>query len=127
MRLIRLVDFPDSKKAIHRGPVPGGTFWALDGVHDLPVFGHRVAYADALFLMKHGTLYIQDVRQPDTWHIVSDLAALRVFHVTYATTCDGDDYPVFWPYLPELYYVPRTFRGGRSIARVQRRARSIPS
>ena len=114
MRLIRWVT--GSIPNIHPGPIPGGTFWALDGAHDLPIYGESVAYADPGYLMRHGSLWMQDVLHPGSWEPVTDLTQLAGFHTRYVGHYEGMD---IWvePYQPEFYYVPCTFRGARAIRR----------
>lgn len=125
MRLIRRLDLPHYVKTIHRGPCPGGTFWALEGTEDFSLIGVPVAYADPAYLMKHGTLYLQDARNPDHWQVVSHVAVLRKFTTVWREDEDGRPYCVVHPFLPEFYYVPRTARGARAVARAERRATSF--
>lgn len=121
MRLIRRMDI--TNKTEHWGPCPGGTFWALDGAHDFALLGVRIAFADPVYLMRHGILYMQDTFYPDSWAIVSCPDDLRRFSTRWKTDEEGFPYPVVLPFLPEFYYVSRTFRGSRAVARAIRRAR----
>lgn len=126
MRLIRICDLPEARKRWHDGPCPGGTFWALDGAHDLPMGPTTpVAYADPVVLLRHGTLWMANAAHPGSWRVVNDLADLTGFRTTLRddyTACAT--YVVVKPFLPEFYYVPRTARGARIIARAMRRAQT---
>lgn len=119
MRLARSIDIHPSQRRVHAGPVAGGTFWALDGLNDLPT-DHRLAKADASYLILHGNLYVQDATRPGTWSPVRDVIFHRV--VQDGSLVDGTFLVSVRPYLPELYYSPKTWRGRRAIRRAIQRA-----
>ena len=115
--LIRSLNIRDKRH--HDGPVAGGTFWALASVASFPASA-QVAKADAAHLLRHGTLWLQDASKPGSWVQVTSSADLGVFRVGDGSLVDGTVSVA--PFLPELYFVPKNWRGARAVQRAQRRA-----
>lgn len=123
MNLTRTLEIPACEKRLRNGPCAGGTFWALGGLIAYPA-EHRVARADAGYLLKHGDLYFQPTTQADAWVKAGSLDDLRQFRriVVDGSLVDGTGYVTALPFLPEFYYVPRSWRGRRAVERAHRRA-----
>lgn len=128
MRLVRSIDVPASRKSRHLGPVAGGSFWAIAGLNDLPAC-HRVASADAAYLLRYGALFIQDAVHPAGWTQISSAKELRQFRLSVVDGSMVDETLRISvvPFLPELYFVPRSWRGRRAVRRAQHRAMRRPA
>lgn len=123
--LVRSIEIRKQDRYVHAGPVGGGCFWALATVNDLPA-NHRLARADAAYLLRHGDLYMQDATRPGTWRAVTSTAELGGFSASLEDKYEACETRfIARPYLPELYFVPRTWRGLRAIRRAESRARRI--
>lgn len=124
MRLVRHVALLDDVKRRVDGPVSGGTFWALDGAHDLP--GGPVAFGDLLFMVANGTVWMTDAFAKLSWTVVVP-DRLPDFHVVWRDDYDGCTvYVDIYPFMPQFYFVPRNRRGRRFLSRATARAYTRP-
>lgn len=120
MRLVRHVVLPQNVKRKIDGPVPGGTFWALDGAHDLPC--GPIAFGDLRFMMANGMVWMTDAFAKQPWTVVAS-DDLPDFHVVLRDDYDGCAvYKDVCPFMPQFYFVPRNRRGRRFLARTTTRA-----
>lgn len=116
--LIRHVSLPAAVKRQIDGPVPGGTFWAMAGAHDLPA-GPK-AYADVPFLLANGTLWLTDAAASMPWQQVTTLPKFTRHAVDDYDSCSSG--VVVTPFMPQFYWVPRNARGARFLKRAHWRA-----
>jgi hypothetical protein len=122
--LIRAVDLPEEEeiKLEHPGPVPGGTFWALEGAHDLP-YGCKIAEVPLGDLLSRGRLWLGNAEEPGEWTEIRFEADLPKFRVESWEDYDGCGQGVtVLPYVPEFYFVPHGWRGMLFVRRAEKRA-----
>ena len=121
MKLIRHVNLPKSVRRVCDGPCAGGTFWALDGAHDLPP--GPFAFGDLKFMIANGSLWMSDAANPAGWMVVTSPSDLPNFQADWV-----DDYDACTvrrhvsPFMPQLFFVPRNRRGRRFLVRTTDRA-----
>lgn len=120
MRLVRHVALPYNVKRTIDGPVPGGTFWALDGAHDLPA--GPMAFGDFRFMVANGTVWMTDARATKPWIAVAP-DVLPDFRVVWVDDYDGCAvHQDVHPFMPQFYFVPRNRRCRRFLGRAITRA-----
>lgn len=121
MQLVRHWGLPPHLKNVHLGPVPGGTFWALAGAHDLPP--GPVSYADLPHLLHWGRVWMQNAQRPGSWVEIRSVADVPTFRVEFQDDYDAVmTYIVVRPFMPEFYFVPTTAKGHLFLRRAQARA-----
>ena len=117
MTLIRRWDMRE--KHAHKGPVPGGVFFAHRDFNDLASYwGREVSFADLPYLLRTGRVWIQDVERPDLhpWREIRNLKEVPTFRRVDASTADSVAIEAL-PFLPEFYFVPKNWRGARFLRR----------
>lgn len=120
MKLIRHVALPHGVKRKINGPVPGGTFWALDGAHDLP--NGPMAFGDIRFMAANGTVWMTDAFATQPWTVIVP-DALPDFRAVWRDDYDGCAVSKdVSPFMPQFYFVPRNRRGRRFVDRAITRA-----
>ena len=122
MQLVRHWNLPESCRMVHLGPMPGGTFWALAGAHDLPP--GPMSSADLNHLLKWGRVWMQDVRRPGTWTEIRSVEDVPKFRVEIRDDYEAvNTYMVVLPFMPEFYFVPTSAKGNLFLRRARARAR----
>lgn len=123
MKVVRHPALQRAVKRIHDGPCPGGTFWTVPAADDLPD-GPR-AFADACQMLRHGRLWWQDAADAArTWVEIRDVSEVADLDRR-ARPMPADFDGVLVQYRdvhPELYFVPRNWRGNRLVERAHNRA-----
>jgi hypothetical protein len=123
LNLVRALGIPPARKRQHDGPCAGGTFWAVADAHDLGAYG-PFARADLAAMLRLGRVWLGNADRPaDGWQRVSAAADLPRFRKIGVDGIDGADATTaVLPYTPQLYFVPRGWRGRRLVDRAARRA-----
>jgi hypothetical protein len=94
---------------VHKGPKPGGKFWALATCNDLPLFpqaGKIVFMTPEEFFDRHEEVYIANAEEEEqNWERIYDYPSQ--FEMKYGEDYDTGIYSYGVPYMPEIYAVRR--------------------
>lgn len=121
MKLIRNVNLPSTVKRRIDGPMTGGTFWALDGAHDLPP--GPMAFGDMAFMVANGKVWMTDAIATMAWTPIHKVADVPAFDSRFVDDFDGMRVTLdVAPFMPQFYFVPTNRRGRRFLDRTTNRA-----
>jgi hypothetical protein len=120
------IKLSSSVQGVHKGPEPGGKFFALAWANDLPIWpwtavGHVDLHA---FHKGGGQIYIHNALRNDEWRLVSpeEIKALR-FREDFVDDYEGcTTQKKVYPFMPELYLIPTNFRTSRMVRKAENQA-----
>jgi len=97
---------------LHKGPKPGGRFWAITTCHDLPIFPGEGAFFVFMtheeFFERHEEVYIANVDEDGNnqhWQRIYEFPS--EFHKEWNETWESGIYSYGVPYMPEVYAIRR--------------------
>jgi hypothetical protein len=93
---------------VHKGPKPGGRFWALATCNDLPLFpqcGKVVFMTPEEFFRRHEVYIASAEEDNQKWERIHEYPSR--FELKYGEDYDSGIYSYAVPYMPEIYAVRR--------------------
>lgn len=92
-------------KQVHKGPFAGGTFWALEDLHDLPIATTlSLSFREAA---RRGRIWIQDAGSSGGWQEIRRESELPEFSAIWQDDYDAcATYKSITPFAPEFYFIP---------------------